>query len=215
MAVATSVSNLVSTYYGKAEINFFSDAERGLSVTIDTKRMHMRSVESTETDYDHYADLFGDQEVMEKYATGQTKTKEEMRTRIDTVWVKRQLEGDPFAGLAIFKKNTDDFLGHIVLGHGDIPGAGEVAYLFKQKVWGNRYGSEAVEAVVKEFAPAIVKEGYTLEGKPLEKILATSRADNIASCRILEKVGMHLDRVEEKHGAMRNHYSLLVSPLKV
>ena len=55
------------TYRGNSEITFMTD-ETGLSVTIDTPRLHMRTVQDTEAEYDRYGDLFGSQEVMEKVA---------------------------------------------------------------------------------------------------------------------------------------------------
>ena len=124
---ASAVSN-THTYRGNSEINFF--ANDGLSVTIDTNRLHIRSVEATEADYDRYAALFGAKDVMGKFATGQTKTRDEMRTRINDIWVKRWHENDPYTGLAVFRNDTDDFLGHVVLGHGDVAGESELAYLF-------------------------------------------------------------------------------------
>jgi RimJ/RimL family protein N-acetyltransferase len=99
-------------------------------------------------------------------------------------------------------------LGHVILGHGDAPGESEIAYLFLQLHWRKGYGSETVATIVQEYAPATVREGYTIEGKPLERIVATARYDNPASNRILEKVGMHLDASEEKYGALRHKYSI-------
>src|SRR3990167_1103777 len=164
-------------------------------------------------EHGHYASLFGDPHVMEKFATGQIKTKEEITARINGVWVKRWRENDPYAGFAVFHQETDDFLGHIVLGHGTQAGESELAYLLKRPHWNKGYGTEAVRAVVREYAPATVQEGYTLEGKPLETITATVRPDNPASERILQKVGMHFVRAEEKQSALRHHYSIGLSEL--
>lgn len=211
--LATAVSH-THTYRGNSEINFFSDDQDGLSVTIDTDRLHIRSVKATDAEYDRYALLFGDKNVMRKFATGQTKTRDEMKTRINDVWVKRWREGDPYTGLAVFRHDTDDFLGHVVLGHGDVAGESELAYLFNQMHWGKGFGSEAVTAVVEEYAPATIQEEYLLEGKPLARIVATARPDNPASGRILEKVGMQFVREEEKYGALRHHYSIDLSELQ-
>jgi len=213
MSLSVTASS-THTYRGNSEINFFSDDRTGLSVTIDTDRLHIRSVEATEDEYDRYAALFGSKDVMEKFATGQTKTREEMQTRINDVWVKRWREHDPYSGLAIFRKDTKEFVGHVVLGHGDQPGEAELAGLGNQGFWEKGYGSEAATAIVQEYAPATVQEGYLLEGKPLEKIVATARPDNPASGRILEKIGMKFARAEEKHGAMRHHYAMYLNVLQ-
>lgn len=211
--LSTSVSN-THVYHGNSEINFFTNDQNALAVTIDTERLHIKSVEPTESNYNNYAALFGDQEVMEKFATGQTKTKDEMRTRINEIWARRWRERDPYSGLAVFKNDTDDFLGHVVLGHGDAAGESELAYLFNRSYWKKGYGTEVVTAIVKEYAPATLQEGYTLEGRPLEKIVATARPDNPASVRILEKVGMHFLSKEQKYGAERYHYSIDLTELQ-
>jgi RimJ/RimL family protein N-acetyltransferase len=211
MSLAIKSVSTTQIYRGSSEINFFSDDNSGLSVTIDTERLHIRSVQSTDEEYDRYAHLFGDQAVMCKVATGQTKTIEEMQSRINDVWVKCWRENDPYTGFAVFKKDSDDFLGHIALGHSGAPGKSKLSCLFHQAQWGKGYGSEAVKAVVTEYAPATVGEGYTLDGKTLEKIVATARHDNPASGRILEKVGMHHVGSEERDGALRHLYSMDLS----
>ena len=214
MAVKGTTST--HTYrHGSTEVNFFVDDHDVLRVTIDTDRLHIRSVEPSEKDYNSYGALFGNTAVMEKYATGQTKTPEEIRIRINDLWVKRWREKDPYSGLAVCKNDTDEFVAHVVLGHGDVPGQSELAYLFMKNHWGKGLGSEAVTALVKQYAPATVKEGYTLEGKILETITATTRPDNPASVRILEKVGMHKIGEEVKFGALRHHFSINLSEMNL
>lgn len=195
-----------SVYQGTSKISFLTTPSHGLSVSIDTKRLHIRSVKSTEAEYIRYAKLFGDADVMRKYATGQTKSKEDMQKRIQKSWVPRWESKDPYSGLAVFKKEDGEFLGHIVLGHGDHPGESEVAYIFHKQFWGQGYGGEAVSALIQEYAPATIREGYLLDGKPLERIVTTVRPDNPASIRIAQKVGMIFVVSEEKYGAERHHY---------
>jgi [ribosomal protein S5]-alanine N-acetyltransferase len=211
----TSLASGVSpthTYQGSSEISFFLDEQEQLTVTLDTDNLHIRSVE--EGDLDSYAALFGDKDVISKYATGQTKTREEMETRIKDTWVKRWHQKDPYAGLAVFKTATDEFLGHVILGHGDAAGQSELAYLFAKGHWHKGVGTEAVTAVVQEYAPATVEEGYILDGKPLEKITATARSDNPFSVKILTKLGMHKTGEEEKYGAVRQFFSIGLDELK-
>jgi RimJ/RimL family protein N-acetyltransferase len=211
MTILVTFASCSHRYHGDSNITFVSDEQKGLSVTIDTKTLHIRSVQPE--DVDNYAALFGDKGVMEKYATGQTKTKEEIGTRVNDLWVKRWQENDPFSGLAVFKKETGEFLGHVILGHGDEAGESEIAYLFHRCYWKQGYGSEAVASLVKEYAPAIVRDGYSLEGKSFQRIVATARPDNPASCKILEKIGMHTVGTETKFGFIRNHYEILISEL--
>ncbi len=206
----SSVSN-IHTYRGNAEINFIRDDRGALSVTIDTDRLHMRSVKAKESDYDRYAALFGDKEVMEKFATGQTKTREEVQSRIDDVWAKRWRENDPYSGFAVFKKDTREFVGHAILGHGESPGQAELGGLGNRSFWEKGYGSEAAKALLQEYIPATIQEGYLLDGKLVQTVLATARVDNPASSRILGKIGMQFVREEEKYGALRRHYAMDLS----
>ena len=201
------------TYFGSSDVNFFLDDDRALTVRIDTERLWLRSVQATEEDYGDYVSLYGDPEVMSKFATGDTKPRASVEARINDTWARRWRENDPYSSLAVFKNDSDEFLGHVVIGHGDAPGESELAYLFMKKHWGNGFGTEAVTAVVKEYAPATVKEGYTLEGKALEVIMATARPDNPYSVKILEKLGMDKTGEEEKHGALRHHFAIDLSEL--
>lgn len=208
MSSLSSVSN-THKYLGNSEINFNQDE---LFVTIDTNRLHMRSIQST--DFDHYISLFEDKNVMEKFGNnGKTLSEEEIEIRINDIWINRWHNKDPYSGLSIFKSDTNDFIGHIVLGHGDEPGESELAYLFHQKYWGKGYGSEAVNAVVKEYAQATIKENYKLEGKQLKKIVAYTKSDNPASVKILKKAGMHLDSIEERYESIRHKYSITINTL--
>ncbi|HSX04547.1 MAG TPA: GNAT family N-acetyltransferase [Rhabdochlamydiaceae bacterium] len=209
-----SVSSATHTYYGNAEITFSSNDDEGLFVEIKTAKLRMRSTQANDAECDRYASLFGSKRVMEKFATGETKTREEMQTRIKDVWAKRWHDKDPYSGLAVFKKDTDEFVGHVALGHSatedgkPIPGQAEVGYLFLWGHWGQGFGTEAAQALINEYAPATVKEGYLLDGKPLQRVVATARVDNEASWHIAEGVGMNRMETKEKYGALRYHYSI-------
>lgn len=69
MNFTSSVSS-THTYHGSSEVNFFLNENNALNVTIDTERLHIRSVETSEEDYGCYASLFSDQNVMSKFASG-------------------------------------------------------------------------------------------------------------------------------------------------
>lgn len=190
---------------GAGEVTFHSHANNELTVEIKTNNLFIRSVKMD--DLAHYTSLFGNKEVMRKFATGQTKTMVEVYDRLKG-WIKRWHERDPYSAMSVFKKDTNEFVGYVVLGHGDRPGESEMAGLEVTATWKKGYGAEAAKAMVKTFAPATVNEGFKLEGKTLSRIVATARPDNPASYKILEKLGMHIAKKEEKYGALRNHYAI-------
>lgn len=118
------------------DINHSKD--NGLFISLETPRLFIRSVQST--DVDNYFSLFSDSEVMKKYATG--KPKEDRSYIEDRIngWVDRwkSLEPDPFNGMAVFLKQPDSslqFIGHIVAGRSERAGYSEVAYLLHEQYW--------------------------------------------------------------------------------
>ena len=193
---------------GGSDVCFDVSEEGTLTVDFQTDRLRLRSVTSSEGDLDDYVALFGDPDVMRKYAMGVTRTREEIAERINSEWVRRWHANDPYSGLAVSLKATSEFLGHAMVEHGDAPGQAELAYLFKKNCWCNGYGKEAAGALVNKYAPATIRAGYTLEGKVLETIEATARPDNPASVKILEGLRMHRISEIQKFGALRYLYAI-------
>lgn len=207
----TQMTSSVHSYKGAAEIHFIPGDT--LNVSIFTDRLYMRSVQPSDLNF--YAALYRDPEVMAKYHDGKPKTREYIQDRIENNWVKRWREYDPYSSFAVFNKATHEFLGFITFGHGDQPGESEVAGLAKKEFWNRGLATEALHAIVKEYAPTTRKEGYLVEGKPLARIVATARVDNEAANKLLVGLGMQLQKTDEKFGALRHHYSINLSQLEV
>lgn len=205
----TAIAPYSHIYKGQSEIRF--EAGEKLYVEIYTPRLFIRSVQPS--DVDLYEKVYGDAEVMAKFADGKTKSREYVQNRIENIWDKRWRNHDPYNSFALFDRTTNEFVGTVVLGHGDLPGTSELAGLGRKEFWNQKFASEAIEAIVKEYAPATLLEGYLLDGEPLREIVSTSRTDNPASIKLLESVGMQIKKTEEKFGALRHHYSLDVSTL--
>ncbi len=192
-------------------ITFETDDESGsLHVSIATERLYMESVAP---DYlNDYSNLFGNTEIMAKFADGKLWAAAKTKTRVDT-WITRWHENDPFSSLAVFKNDNDKFIGHVVLGHGDVPGQSELAYVFDKSIWGKGFGKEAVSTVVKEYAPELVQHGYQVDGKPFLSITATSRQDNEASVKILKSTWMSIVKEEVKYEHNRSIFFISTSEL--
>lgn len=197
----------------RSEVYFEWNDKNELSVTIDTERLHIRSVQSTENEYGNYAGMYGDADVMKMLATGVTRDKAYIQDRIDNVWVKKWKNNIPYSGLAVLKNNSDDFLGHVSLMPEDEPGQAELSYLFKKTCWRQGFGTEAVAAVVQDYVPQTINRGYKIGGKSLTTLNATVHIDNGFSERILKSVGMNYVFTEEKHGSFRNFYVLNTAQL--
>ena len=204
------MTSSIHSYKGAAEI-FFIPGDT-LNVTIFTDKLYLRSVQSS--DLNVYAALYGDPEVMAKFFDGEPKSREYVQNRIENIWTKRWKEYDPYNSFAVFDRTSREFLGVITLGHSGHPGESELVGIAKKEFWNRGLATEALHAIVKEYAPATLREGYLLDGKPLAKILATARVDNEASIKLLDRLGMELQKTDEKFGALRHHYSINLSQLE-
>jgi RimJ/RimL family protein N-acetyltransferase len=183
-------------------ITFRSAVNGSISVQISTKRLKLKSI--TQDDLQNYVKLYGDQQVMQKFATGKTLTQLEVAARIESA-VKRWSAGVPFSGFAVFLKGTNDFIGHAVAGFGDDPGESEIAYLLHTAHWKKGYGTEIGQTLVNGYLPFLKDNGFKTQNTLVNKVKATSRVDNLGSQKILSAAGLIVKKTEEKFGALREH----------
>lgn len=182
-----------------------------LHVTIETERLYLESV--TAKFLPDYSKMFSDPEVMKTFSTGKPWEEEVIHVTFDG-WVTRWKQDDPFSSLCVSKNDDDSqFIGHVVLGHGEKPGQSELAYVLNKLKWGQGYGKEAVHAVVRDYAPALARRNYTLAGEIFTSISATALETNTASIKILENAGLKkVDRLF-KHDGKRFVFFANVSDL--
>jgi len=191
-------------YNGQARIQFQYDQNHFLTVSIQTPNLHIRSM--VESDLSHCIQLFGDQTVMAKLGTGETRSAEKVQEAFAR-YMKARQENNPYDRLAVFSKDNE-FLGVITLTKTDVDGVAELSGAGFSDYWNKGYGAEAATTIISEYAPATVKEGYTIGGKPLSSIVATARPDNPGSWKILERLGMQPVKEEVKYGGIRKFYSI-------
>jgi RimJ/RimL family protein N-acetyltransferase len=197
----------------KPDITFFFDEDsdkKNLKVTIETEQLYLCSVE--EKDTSNYVTLFGDVEVMEMFGDGKPRTIENTTQKVNT-WLHRWETGVPFSAFTVSPKEQDDFIGHVVLGYSDSPGAAELAGSSMKKYWGKGYGKEATQAMVLHYAPEVMARGYTINGQPFKNILATAHIKNVASQKVMEAASMISDKdITNKFSAPRYAYTFDLIP---
>ena len=100
----------------------------------------------------------------------------------------------------------------MVLGGADEENSSEIAYMIRSDEWEKKYGYEAVGALVLFYAPALKSQDdcQLPNGEPFERIIATSRQDNVRSQGILKKLGFKIYGQSEKFRAVRDLYELRV-----
>ncbi len=217
--------------------------QNGSPITIETNDLYLRSIK--ETDLEFMQNLYTDPVTMRLYTDnekryenlGEATWKEEQmkaaKGRVD-IFVKRwTVDGIPFSGFLISKKDDERAIGFIVPGFGDKPGQLETAFAITAGEQGKGYGSQAVHAIVQRYIPALIANHYRIyerpllvdnenntikTGHPVTEMVATARLDNKASIRVQEKAGMvEVDKNLNKWDQMRGIYSIKYAnpPLKV
>lgn len=78
----------------------------------------------------------------------------------------------------------------------------EVSYMLLPEWWGQGYAQETVQPVIN----------YALSGIGLPRIIAETQVANVASCRLLERLGMQLEGTLERFGAQQAIYATNITP---
>ncbi|MBN9288961.1 MAG: hypothetical protein BGO43_08255 [Gammaproteobacteria bacterium 39-13] len=169
-----------------------------ISIIAETPRIIIRPV--IPEDVPFYQNLlWGSERVMEKFADSATRLyKDEdskqkgivdyAQNRIvdaEDSWCARWQSGNPWSGMTVIDKKTNNPIGHVVIG------GGELAYLFIPEAWGKRFGSESVTVLTKAILPCLVMSGYA-QRLP-EVIEATTRTDHVASQTVLARADLASD----------------------
>jgi [ribosomal protein S5]-alanine N-acetyltransferase len=73
----------------------------------------------------------------------------------------------------------------------------EISYQLLPQWWGKGFGTEAIQAVITH--------ALTVLGLP--RVIAETQITNVASCRLLERIGMHLEQTVERFGAKQGIFT--------
>lgn len=151
---------------------------------LETERLVLRRF--TAADLDNLCDLNGDPEVM-RFLTGGTPTP---RHVIETEILPLMLRSySPVAGFGywvVVERASGAFLGWISLRPpaGASPDGAELGYRLRKAAWGRGYATEVARALI----------GKAFADLGVQRVFATTYQDNLASRRVMEKLGMTLVR---------------------
>ncbi len=155
-----------------------------MMVFLETERLILRRL--TLDDVDNLYALDSDPEVM-RYLSGGAPTPREMIAQ--EVLPRFMSYYDRSNGLgfwAAIEKSTGDFLGWFGLHPEDdaAPDVLSLGYRLRRAAWGKGYATEG--------ARALIRKGFESYGAV--RVTATTYQDNLASRRVMEKLGMTLTR---------------------
>jgi RimJ/RimL family protein N-acetyltransferase len=150
-------------------------------IVLETERMVLRRF--TEADAGPLAALYGDPRVM-RFITVQPPSPAEVESRILPAYLREYRE--LAAGLGSFaavEKETGEMAGRFSLKPANsygLAGGAELGYRLYPAFWGRGLATEGARALI----------GSAFERLLLDRVVATTMADNAGSWRVLEKCGM-------------------------
>ncbi|MEG4205196.1 GNAT family N-acetyltransferase [Microcoleus sp. Pol7_A1] len=145
---------------------------------IETARLYLRQF--TPDDLDELYRIYSDPEIM-KYLTG-VKTKEETEIAIHTML--QRWEQNNFGMWALVHKIDRKLIGRCGLAFLDKTPEVELGYAIDKVYWNQGLATEASFASLN----------YGFQILNLERIVAIARPENIASQRVIQKVGMKYEK---------------------
>ena len=168
--------------------------EHGKHAEIETDRLVLRPLRRE--DFEPYARIMGAREVGYWFPKGDGYTREESEKSLNAIlkhWSKHD-----FGIWAITDKTNGVLIGRCGLNFIDETSEVEVDFVLAPNSWGKGYGTEAAKAALE----------YGFQKLNLQNIIALAKPENIASRRVIEKIGMQFKRNAEYWGITCVYYSI-------
>ena len=152
------------------------------AVILNTKRLMLRPItpDDLEDVYSYVSDIENTRLMMNLPVDSIEETAEWLGG-CDREWQKET------PGICDFAVMLDGALiGDVFVEQTGIDGCGELCWCLDKKYWGNGYATEAARIVIQ----------FARERLHIKHFIAHCDSENIASCRVMEKLGMHRVSVE-------------------
>ena len=163
---------------------------------IETSRLCLRPF--SREDLSAYTKILGDPQVGKWFPKGDGYTREEAEKSLNSIL--RHWEKHGFGIWAVtVKRNKDVLLGRCGLNLITATSEIEVDFIIARSFWGCGYATEAARAALT----------YGFETLNLDRIIALAKPENVASCRVIEKIGMRYVRDAEYWGITCAYYEIL------
>lgn len=165
-------------------------------ITLETERLILRPLQISDMDC-YYERIYNDDDVMRYLPARKAVPRERFDLRIPAFMIEPwQTRG--FAPWIVIHKQDNQLIGHCGLNPWPESDDIEVLYAFAKPWWGKGFASEAAQASVD----------YGFSTLELNKIIAAAHIENIASQRVIEKLGMQFQYATEWNGMPIRMYAL-------
>ncbi|HXD32406.1 MAG TPA: GNAT family N-acetyltransferase [Pyrinomonadaceae bacterium] len=145
--------------------------------SVETARLRLRQFRND--DLDDLATLLADPDVMRYVGNGLPITRDEVEIALHSIVRHWQQHG--FGRWAVFDKETGKFAGYG--GLRSLMDTPEVVYHFAKPYWGRGLATELGKASLR----------FGFDEHPFDRIVAVAKPENLASVRVMEKIGMNYE----------------------
>ena len=164
---------------------------------IETSRLRLRQFGAN--DLDRYAAIMGTYEVGQGFPKGTGYTLEESKKSLATIMNHWNKHG--FGIWAITDRRTHTLLGRCGLNLINETSEVEVDFVVAPEYWRRGFATEA--------ARATLTYGFTV--LDLDRIIALAKPENIASRKVIEKIGMHFVKNAQYWGITLAYYEVSIA----
>ena len=168
-----------------------------MKIILDTERLLLR--EFVQEDFQELFRMNRDKEIMQYVGDGSTRSYEEQIEELDRLilnYAKR-----PGLGIwATLLKDSHTFIGGSGLVYYDNTPEIEIGYRILKEHWNQGYATEASIALLQ----------YGFEQLDLKKIVSSAHVDNIASRRVMEKIGLKFKDFRFHYSCRQAYYEMLL-----
>lgn len=145
-------------------------------ITIETPRILLRPL--AQNDLDDLAQIYSVPEVMKYRLFSQPASLKQTQEFLKSYLLHWEQHG--FGRWAMIDKTLQQLIGHCGLEYTATLDEVEVNYLLSSRYWGHGLATESAIAIVS----------YGFKSLQLERLVALAKPENLASLRVMEKIGM-------------------------
>ncbi|HEV7639603.1 MAG TPA: GNAT family N-acetyltransferase [Gaiellaceae bacterium] len=148
---------------------------------LETERLVLRAFE--ESDLDALYKAHSDVEVA-RWLYNEPRTLEETRDLLGRKIAGELLAEDDWVSAAVIERETGNFVGDVALHWVSVEHkTGEIGFIFDPDYQGRGYATDAARALID----------FAFDGMGFHRVIGRAEARNVASARVLEKLGMRLE----------------------
>lgn len=161
---------------------------------IETSRIWLRPLALA--DLDDLAEIYNDPEVMRYRACSQPASRKQTQERLESYLAHWEQHG--FGRWATIYKASQRLIGHCGLEYLASLNSVEVNYLLDRDYWGQGLATESAIALLR----------YGFETLQFERLVALAKPENLASRRVMEKIGMQYAKNIQLYGVEWVFYTI-------